>query len=87
MTEIKVSQHDSMEAAIEFINRPENLKPFNDYADAVQAECEQDLDEENLAIFRFWWSGGVIGDMAAWEAIFDKPAYGAIMTATSMGCG
>lgn len=85
--QITVTTHESPEAALEFMNRPEQLAPFDAYIADTKARAEQGLDAENLAVFRKWWSGEPIGDQAAWEAIFKTPAYGAIMQAISEGCG
>lgn len=80
---IKVTTHESADAALAYMNQPENLAPFNEYMAQVKAKAEEGLSPDDLATFRLWWGGGSID----WNAVGTGPAYGAIMEAISSGCG
>ena len=80
--EVETREFATLDEAAAYMNSPEQLAPFNAYADGVKRLSEEGLCEEDLATFRLWWGGGKID----WQAI-REPAYRAIMHAISMGCG
>jgi len=82
-SEVEVTHHESVEAALEYINSPTMLARVHAYYDEVQRQCEAGLSPDDLATFRLWWGGGKVD----WAAIGTNPAYCAIMQAISMGCG
>lgn len=80
--DIEITSHATREDAEAHMNSPDMLARANAYYDAVKADAEAALSPEDLAVFRFWWDGGLLD----WSAV-PKQAYGAIMQAISQGCG